>query len=312
VVVNQQDPLLRSTDVASVVSSTNGVPILVARQTLLVDREADRWEREPPRKAPTECRSDGPAGDDRDCVDREPASAGTSGAGHEATVVEAPAAAWYLAEGQTGPFFDLWLHLANPGDRWATVEVQYLLPEGAPVPRVYEVGPEGRVSIHVDAEDPRLADTTLSMIVKSSNGVPLVAERTMWWPDAGPYEGHSESAAALPGTKWALADAEVGGSANVETYVLVANTSTFGGEADVTVVFDDGTKVGRRLALKPESRTTVAMGTAFPEAVNRRFSVVVEAVGATPPQIVVERSSYRDAGGRKWGAGSSTRATRLR
>ena len=38
------------------------------------------------------------------------------GAGHESAGVTAPATQWFLAEGATGPFFDLFVLVANPGD----------------------------------------------------------------------------------------------------------------------------------------------------------------------------------------------------
>ncbi len=54
----------------------------------------------------------------------------TFAAGHESAGVTAPATRWYFAEGATGPFFDLFLLIANPGDRATDVQVTYLLPDG--------------------------------------------------------------------------------------------------------------------------------------------------------------------------------------
>ena len=52
-------------------------------------------------------------------------------AGHESAGVTAAATDWFLAEGATGAFFDLFLLLANPGGTDATVEVEYLLTGGS-------------------------------------------------------------------------------------------------------------------------------------------------------------------------------------
>ena len=41
-------------------------------------------------------------------------------AGHESAGVTAPATRWYFAEGATGPYFDLFLLMANPGTRLPT------------------------------------------------------------------------------------------------------------------------------------------------------------------------------------------------
>ena len=51
-------------------------------------------------------------------------------AGHESAGVTAPATEWFLAEGATGTFFDLFVLIENPGPADAQVEVQYLLPSG--------------------------------------------------------------------------------------------------------------------------------------------------------------------------------------
>ena len=42
-----------------------------------------------------------------------------------------------------------------------------------------------------------------------------------------------------------------------------------------------------------------------------RFSAVIESLGGTPAQIVVERAMYWNAGGQFWAAGSDLLATKL-
>ena len=44
---------------------------------------------------------------------------------------------------------------------------------------------------------------------------------------------------------------------------------------------------------------------------NTRFSSVVESLGGTPAQIVVERAMYWNANGIAWAAGSDLLATKL-
>ncbi len=56
-------------------------------------------------------------------------------AGHESAGVTAPALEWFLAEGATGPFFDLFVLIANPNPLAATVEVEYLLVGGGTLTR---------------------------------------------------------------------------------------------------------------------------------------------------------------------------------
>ena len=109
-----------------------------------------------------------------------------------------------------------------------------------------------------------------------------------------------------------MAEGEVGGPRGNETYVLIANTSPFAGTARVTVLFEDGTApVTRDFALTPSSRKNVVPFDDFPETIGKRFGLLIESVGATPAQIVVERAMYSSASGDFWGAGSNALATKL-
>ena len=56
----------------------------------------------------------------------------------------------------------------------------------------------------------------------------------------------------------------------------------------------------------------MAVGVEVPATANRRFGAVIESIGSSPVQIVVERAMYDNAGGVTWAAGSNNLATRLR
>ncbi|MBL8143433.1 MAG: hypothetical protein JNM38_20125 [Acidobacteria bacterium] len=243
------------------------------------------------------------------------------GAGHESAGVTAPATRWFLAEGATGDLFDLFVLVANPNAQAATVEARFLLTNGTVYTKSYPVAGHSRFNIWVDLEEiPAgsgqfpLANAEVSTTITSTNGVPIIVERAMWWP-GGPstwYEAHNSPAATSTGTLWALADGESGGASSVETYVLIANTSAFSGAARVTLVFDDGTTVSRDFALLANSRFNVAVGAEYPESAGRRFGTLVESLGATPAQLVVERAMYSNAEGTWWAAGTNALATKLR
>ena len=92
--------------------------------------------------------------------------------------------------------------------------------------------------------------------------------------------------------------------------MLIANTAV-AGSARVTLQFEDGTTAERTYVLAARSRTNMAVGPDFPAAVGRKFGVVVESLGTTPVQIVVERAMYSSAGGVVWSAGTNALATKL-
>jgi hypothetical protein len=210
--------------------------------------------------------------------------------------------------------------IANPTDTDAEVTVTYLTMNGTTYSRSLVAPANARSGIWVDEEvftgEPGkpLADEAMSTTVTSTNGVPLVVERAMWWPgDSNTWhEAHNSAGAISTGTKWAVAEGEVGGVRGHETYLLIANTSAFAGNATVTLMFEDGTSVNKSYALPASSRTNVALGPHFGTAVtNRRFGAVVESTGGTPAQIVVERAMYSSAGGVAFAAGTDALATKL-
>ena len=239
-------------------------------------------------------------------------------AGHESAGVTAPATQWFLAEGATGTFFDLFLLIENPGTTTASVRVDYLLPSGAALTKTYAVAGQSRFTVYVDDEQfpsgsgqRSLANTAVAMRVSSTNAVPIIVERSMWWPQPTWYEAHNAPGTTAAGTRWALAGGVVGGPSNAETYVLIANTGSAAGTARVWVYLEDGIGVGQEVSLPAESRTNVAISTFAPVTVGQRFSVLVESLGPSPAPIVVERAMYDSPGGVTWAAGTAVVATRL-
>ncbi|WP_239493485.1 BACON domain-containing protein [Luteitalea sp. TBR-22] len=249
----------------------------------------------------------------------------TFNAGHESMGVTTPAIRWFLAEGNTGPFFDQFVLIANPSDTAADVRVTYLLANGTTYAKTMTAPANSRSGIWVDYDTIPgvpgypLENVALSTTVESTNGVGLVVERAMWWPGDGNtwHEAHNSSGAIETGIAWALAEGEVGGLRNTQTYVLVANTSSYAGRAKVTLCFENGQKLEKIYPLLPQSRMNAAIGPDFGTQVEgKRFGVIVEALGATEgatvPQIVVERAMYSDAEGVPLAAGTNAIATRLR
>jgi hypothetical protein len=240
-------------------------------------------------------------------------------AGHDSAGVTESAAHWFFAEGATGTFFDMFLLLANPGATEAHVTVRYLLPGGAPpVVKPYTLAARSRTTINVEGVDALLADAAIAMVVDSD--VPIVAERSMYWPPlpGGWMEAHNSAGATVTGTVWTVAGGEQGGAFQAQTYVLIANTSAFEGTARVTVLREDGEPLVREFPLPADSRTNVGIGelAEFAPVLNSRFGVLVESRGVSPTStahIVVERATYtNDAAGTVWGAGSNSLATRIR
>ena len=241
-------------------------------------------------------------------------------AGHESAGVPGPAMQWFFAEGATGPYLDLFYLIANPGPETALIDGQYLLPDGRVLTKQYAVAPMSRFNIWADLETfegmagTPLGDTAVSARFTAVNGVAFIAERSMWWPGtfAQWFEGHNAAGALRPGTTWALAEGEVGGPFDLETYILVANVSDFDDTVRVVFYFEDGTSEAITRTVLANSRTNIAVGPEVAAAAGKRFGAIVQSQRpGNPALIVVERAMYSNANGVTWAAGSNSLATRV-
>jgi hypothetical protein len=175
----------------------------------------------------------------------------------------------------------------------------------------YTVDANSRRTVNVQLEDPALADTAVSVSLQSTNGVPIIAERAMWWPHGQAWhEAHNSAGSTVTGTRWGLADGERGaGAEDTQTYILVANTSASEAALRVTVLLESGIPLVRTYTVPGNSRFNVPVGDHFLLPPGTRFSAVVETTNAVP--IVVERAMYWNADGVIWAAGSNLLATKL-
>jgi len=235
--------------------------------------------------------------------------------GHVVTAIEAPSTTWFVAEGRTGPFFDEYLLLANPGSTPANVTVRYLKPGGDAVTQTVTLRATSRMTIHVDAI-PGLEDTDVSASIAAD--APIVVERAMYWP--GPHtswhEAHASSGVTRTGIEWAMAAGEVGGALGFETYVLIANPTD--ANATVTLTFlraspstgsgPGGAPVTLSRVVHANARLTVSAAEAA--LANEQFGVLVTSTNGVP--IVVEHTVYWHGGGEFWGGGGNETAVRIR
>ena len=239
---------------------------------------------------------------------------GPAGSGVGAAGIGAPATRWYLAEASTRSVFETDLLLVNPNTSAAAVRLEYLRADGTVVTKDHTVPPMGRLVVRASAEDPLLADAEFATVVTSTNDVSVLAQRTTMWPEMGSgtaYEAHTTNAVLATGTSWALADGEVAVTNWSLTYILIANTSATAGSARVQVLLEDGTTLTSTFALPARSRVTIPVAEAFPGALFKRFSAIIDSLGSSPAQIVVEHSMYSNSGDVIWAAGSSASAVRL-
>lgn len=227
--------------------------------------------------------------------------------GHASAGAPALQTSWFFAEGSTGPFFQQYLLLGNPGVSPVPVRVTYLLPGGPTAPVTYVVPARSRFTVLVNDERPApgvsLAVTDVSMVVEAD--APIVAERAMWWP-GGPgswREAHVSLGAERPCARWVVAEGQA--DASTATYVLVANTGTTPAAVRATLLREGASPLGADLVVGAGARHTIDVAAAFPAAIGGRFGMLIEPAGSGTPSLVVEWAMYADGHGVRWGAGAA-------
>ena len=112
--------------------------------------------------------------------------------GHDSFGVTDAGLTWGLAEGRSGlaPGYQTYVLVANPSGTAAQISVTFLRETGAPVVKTFSVAPTSRFNIDVSSEAPELGGERYGVVVDSSNNVPIVVERAMYWNSAGvPWSG---------------------------------------------------------------------------------------------------------------------------
>jgi Ca2+-binding RTX toxin-like protein len=188
-----------------------------------------------------------------------------------------------LAEGATGSFFDLDVLLANPWNDTVPVTIFFLRQGDTTLLHTQTLPPMSRTTLHLDQMPGLENQSGISAIVKSSDGYPIVVERTMFW-DQNYYGSHGGTAVDGPRTRWLFAE---GSEGFVNTFVLLANGNSTAADVTLTFLREGSTPFTRTVTVQPSSRLTVATN-GIPELVGRSFSIVVD---ATQP-IIAERAMY--------------------
>ena len=243
-------------------------------------------------------------------------------AGHESAGVTAPATSWFLAEGATGDFFDTFILVANPTDTPAEIRVTFLLDDGRTFTRDLTVGANARTNVWADVEtfDDGLtypmANVAFSTTLSSLNAVPIIVERSLWWP--GPtfatwHETHNSFGSTETGTLWVAAFGEVPQVLSSNMYLLIANPTTEAATVRVTLLGDTGPGLAKSYTVAAKSRFNVDMAAEFLGGNGSgSFGAVVESLGAPGTEIVIERATYTAEPGLVWSAGTGALLTKVR
>jgi len=202
---------------------------------------------------------------------------------------------WYFAEGRVGGDgagnnFEEYLTLENPDPvQTAQVKVQYLFETGTGPAIMHSVPPQSRYTVSVNA-DVHIPFTgvghSLSMIVTSSNGVGIVAERPMYFNWHGINSGTDELGATKLGTDFYFADIE--SQRNYSSFVTILNPPG-GTAAHVTVTYyAGGETIGKDSIVVPPGQR----GTTYPQKTGININTQCAFSVHSDQPVVVERPMY--------------------
>lgn len=220
--------------------------------------------------------------------------------GHNAMGVNAPALSWSFAEGAAGgPLnFHTYVLVSNPSTtETANVSVTYLTSRGEAVPDGVSVplGPGQRRTYYSNVTLDRVLGHRLqhdfAIEVTSDNGVPVVAERAMYW---GPnLQGGHAAAGVQPDSVWYFAEGVQGAPpVNFDTFLLLFNPSpTETIDVEVDFFGKSGLAASRTVQLNPRTRENV-WAAEFPALAGAENAFSVRAVNTLGKPFVAERAVY--------------------
>jgi autotransporter-associated beta strand protein len=226
--------------------------------------------------------------------------------GHESAGVTQTSQSWFVAEGATGPFFETFILVANPGPTAVDAILTFLPQGGLPVQTTVTVPIGGRETVNIEQVSPALANAAVATQVDATG--PIVVERAQYWPDPAStwYEAHNSFGVTALGTRWGLAEGRVGMDREYQTYILLANAGTTDASVTISFLREGQPSVQKVFNVAAQQRLNVPVGpgTDVPELQNERFGALIV---STQP-IAVERAMYSNASGQVFAAGTSATA----
>jgi len=223
--------------------------------------------------------------------------------GHDAVGATSPSEVWYFAEGYTGPGFDEYICVLNPGDDPASLTLRFqtqgageIVKDGLAVPA------HSRETFNANA----LLGGTYETSLKLESSVPVVAERPMYFDYLGAGTpkhwtgGHCVMGATSLASEYFFAEGYTG--PGFDEYLTIQNPH--GTEITVSAFFQlgMGDPVQASYSVPARGRKTVFINS--PEGVGEGKEVSVRLT--CPETFLAERPMYFDysgMGGHAWTGG---------
>ncbi len=226
------------------------------------------------------------------------------------TAVPEPQQAWIFADGLVDEDVSESFHVYNPGDAVAEVSIELVLdrPEenGIPEPIDLSLPPGAQATVDVGADGRVPAGVAHAAVVRSANGVPVVAERVLASRAEGRRGITVSTGTPLEAEEWWFASGATSGSSDEWLYLLNLDPRVLAEVEVLAVVGGQLVPVSelQDVVVEPGERAAIRLG----ERIQRDDLALL--VRSTEP-IVVERGLYRvgeDARGASNSVGIPSRA----
>lgn len=208
--------------------------------------------------------------------------------GHNVVGARAASTRWLFAEGRTGPKVAMKLIVQNPSSSSAAIKAEFFRPGAGRVTRRFTIGAGRRLTINVN-KVPGLRATEVSTRIRSTNGIGVVAERTMYFDFGRRNDGSATMGAKKPAAKWYLADGATGDKS--DSWILMFNPGSRTAAVTARFMKPDGGVVSQTLNVPGHSRRSLYLDS-IPGLENTEIAAVVTSSKKTP--IIVESSTYFD------------------
>ena len=187
-----------------------------------------------------------------------------------------------FADGVTGPFFDTYLLLANPGAAPEPVTMTLFRDDGTAADLSTAIAPHERITWKTD-DLPALGGGAFSTKVTVPSGRPVLVERATYFADD--YRAGHASMGRAPYDSAYFAE----GCQNslFDTYLLIGNQATEPADVQVSFLIEGGEPVDRRYVAAAGSRLSIAAA-GIPELAGRSFGIEVH----SSQPVAVEQSMY--------------------
>lgn len=201
----------------------------------------------------------------------------------------APRGVWYLPDGVNMPGFTDQLTLFNPNDRESLAVVELLTDKGTVTPFQLHIPANARVPLNIDKEERVPKDANYGAVVRVTNGVDIVVQRTATVTEPYPTRGaFSHIADTDLAKRWIVPFNETRDP--VDDWVYVMNASGSPATVNVTGVLPNSQPLSSSGTVQAGRRLLIHVDEFAPDASNP--GLIIE----SDQPVVVGRTLYTNPG----------------